>query len=100
MVRITGIVIILRMAARTGVGCVIVVAVVAFSAVIGNGRVCAVQRVKIVVVRECRRLPASGGMAGGTIHGKPERCMIRISRSIIAVGMTGSTLRWCTRVTI
>ena len=69
VVRIGGRVVVGRVTTRAGVWRSIVIAVVAARAIIGNARMCAVQRIIIIVCWETRRFPARrGGMAGLAIR--------------------------------
>lgn len=63
VIRIIRLVIVWQVATDAGIGRVVVVAVVAGVAVVGDGRVGAIQRVIVIVDREFRRLPAVGRMA-------------------------------------
>lgn len=80
MVRVSRRVVIGRMTTRTSIGRVVVIPVVAGSTIAGNGRVCPVQRIIIVVNRECSRFPARrSGMAHRAIRGDIQRRVIGIS---------------------
>ena len=60
------------MAPCTGIGRIVVIAVVAGRAIVGNGNVRPVQNVIIVVNREGCRIPAGRSrMAHRTIRGQP-----------------------------
>ena len=73
-----------RMAAVAGIRCVVVVAVVAGSTIIGNARMRAVQRIVIVVNGECSRFPARvGGMAHRTIRRNIQGGVIRVGTGSI-----------------
>ena len=77
----------------------VVIAVVASGAVVGDGRVCSVQRIIIVVDRERRRFPASrGGVAHRTIRREIQCYVVRISCLVEIRGVTGGTLRGCTDI--
>ena len=68
VVRIRCPVIIRLMAAHTGIGCIVVITVVTGRAVIGNGRVRAIERIVIVMAGKSRRRPAdSRRMATRTV---------------------------------
>ena len=69
MIRIGGVTVVLRMAAETGIRCVIVVSIVTSGTVIGDGRVCAIQGIVIIVIGEGSGHPIGlGGVAAGTIR--------------------------------
>ncbi len=59
------------MTSETGIGRIIVVAVVTGSTIIGYGSVGAVQGIIIIVIgKGCRHPVGVGGMTGRAIHGK------------------------------
>lgn len=87
MVGIGGIVVIVGVATRTGVGCVVIVAVVTLGAIIGDTGMSPVQRVVAVVVRKRGRFPGCIGMAGGTIGGNIEGNVVRIGCLVIIICM-------------
>ena len=80
MVRIARAVVIRLVAAHTSVRSVVIVSVVAGSAIVGNSCVCPVQSIIIVVNRERSRLPTGGGRVA---HGAIRR---DIQRNVIGVG--------------
>lgn len=93
VVGVSGLVIVRRVAARTGVRRIIVVAVVAGRTVVGDSRMCAVQRVIIIVDGKNSRRPAGGRMAGCAIGRYGESRMVWIIALIIIRRMAGRTLR-------
>ena len=83
-----------------GIGRVVVVAVVAGCAIICNSRMRPVERVKSIVDRECRRLPAGHrGMARRTIRRDIQRHVVRISRLVEIGCMASRTLCRCSGIT-
>ena len=66
------------------VRCVVVIAVVASSTVAGNGRMCPVKRIEIVVYRECSGLPTRGsGVAGGTVSRQAQCAVVGVGAGIV-----------------
>lgn len=64
MWRIVGLVIIRLVTAITGVGCIIIIAVVTIGTLVCNGHMRSLQHIIVVMDRECRRLPVGiGGVA-------------------------------------
>ena len=89
-------VVILDMAARTRVGRVVVIPVVAAGALVGDNRVTSVQRIIIVVVGKRGRAPSGiCRMAGCTIHGKSQSLVIGIDRLVKFRCMTRLAFGWC-----
>lgn len=91
-------VIIRCMATRAGIWRVGVIALVAGSAIIGNGRMRAVKRVIIVVDRKRGRRPAAGRVTTCTIHRQRQRGMAWIRRLVIIRRMTAGTRIRCVGV--
>ena len=91
MVRIGRVVIVIGVTTRTGIGRIVVVAVMARCAIIGNPCMGSVQRVVAVVIGEGCRLPCHIGVACGTISGNIECNVVRIDRLIIIIGMAAGT---------
>ena len=91
MVRIGRIVVVIGVATRTGVGGIIVVAIMTSCTVIRNPCMRSVQRVVAVVIGEGRGLPGYVGMTGCTISGNIERYVVRIGCLVVIVGMTPCT---------
>jgi hypothetical protein len=88
-----------RMTAVAGIRRGGIVAVVASGAVVGDGQVCPVQRIIIVVDRERGWFPASrGGVAHRTIRREIQCHVVRISCLVEIRGVTGGTLRGCTDI--
>ena len=69
--------------AGTGIGGVVVIAVVAGRAVIGNGSVRTVELVVVVVDGECRRHPAIAGMTGFAIGWDAEYLVVWVNGSVV-----------------
>ena len=68
VVGITGPVVVGQVATHTSIGRIVVITVVTGRAIIGNGRVRAIERIVIIVVGKSRRRPAGlGGMATRTV---------------------------------
>lgn len=64
VIRIIGLIVIIQMAARACIWCVIVITIVTGGALIRDGRMRSYQRIIIVVYRKLRRIPSrSCGMA-------------------------------------
>ena len=81
-------VVIIGMTAVTSIRRVVVIAVVAGSAVIGDSRMCPVQRVKSIVNRETCRFPTCrSGMANGTIGRDIQGYVVGIGRCVEVCGM-------------
>ncbi len=81
------------MTSGTGVGGIVVIAVVASRTVAGDGYVGTVQYPEIVMIRELRRTPTGiRGMAGCTIHGEVQRSVIGVGSLVEVCGMTGITI--------
>ncbi len=100
MVRARCLGIISRVATVAGIGRIVVVAVVAGSAVVGNSRVRPVQSIIVVVNRERSGFPARfGGMAHGTIRRDVQRHVVGVRRLVEICGMAGRALRWSSRIT-
>ena len=94
MVRVDGRIVFRRVAAKTGIGCIVIIAVMAGSAVVGYGCMCAIERIIVVVNGECSRRQVRGsGMAHRAIGRKIQRCMVRIGALIKIGGMASRTLR-------
>lgn len=84
VVRVIGLIVVVFVAAKTGVGSVVIIAIVALGAVVGNVRMGAVQCIVVVVVGESRRFPIRlCGMASSTIGGKPQIRVVWVRRAII-----------------
>ena len=80
-----------RMATCTGIRRVVVVAVVAGGAFVGDHRMCAVQRVVVVVDGKTGRFPANIRMAGRTIGGYPQGAVVWIGRLVVIGCMAART---------
>ena len=92
MVRIRRLVEISQVTAYTCVGRVVVVAVVAGSAVIGNGRVRAVEGIVVVVVGKSRRRPAGlGGVAARTVVAEAQRHVVGVAGLVEICRMAAGT---------
>ena len=80
MVGICGCVIVCQVTAYTGVGRIVVIAVMTGSTVIGNGRMRAIERIVIVVVGKRCRCPAGlGGVATGTVIAKAQGYVVGVA---------------------
>lgn len=87
-------IVIRRVTAETGVGRVVVIAVMAGSAVIGYGCMCAVECVIVVVNGECSWRPVRGSsMTHRTIGREIQCCMVRVAALVKIGGMASRTLR-------
>ena len=76
-------VVIVKVASNAGVRRVVVVAVVAGSAVARNSCMCSVERINLIMNRECGRLPSRfSGVASGTGIWNAGCCMIWIYRLV------------------
>ena len=84
-----------RVATRAGVGRVVVVAVVAGVAIVGNGAVGPVQRVHGIVVVKSGRFPADGGVAGRTVGRHAQRRMVRINALVVIRRVTTGATGGC-----
>ena len=92
MVGISGIGVIGVVATVTSVRRTVIITVVAYRTIIANGRVRPVQRVIIVVNRECRRLPARGRrVAHGAIRRDGKRYVVGIGARIVIRRVTTGT---------
>ncbi len=101
VVRIGRRVIIGRMTTRTGIRRVVVIPVVAGSAIVRNLGVRPVQGVIIIVDREARRRPARvGSVAHRTICGQVQVGVTGVEAGVVIGRMAGHTLRGCPCVTI
>ena len=87
MARVGGLVVVGDVAAGAGIGRVVVIAVVAGSAIIGNGCVRSGQRVKTAVI-ESRRYPGRFGMAGGAIRRELRRHVVGIGGLVVVGDVT------------
>ncbi len=90
VVRGGGLIVVVNMTACASIRRVGVVPVVAGSAIVRNGGVCTVQRVKTVVVKR-RWRPGGFAVAGGAIRGELLGNVVRISRLVIIGCMTAGT---------
>jgi hypothetical protein len=64
VVRVDGIVVILLMAPRTGIGCIAVIPVMAKGTIVGNDGMCPVKRIEVImIVKRCRCPVRICGMA-------------------------------------
>lgn len=99
VVGVGGRVIICGMATKTGIGCVIIIAVVAGRTVIGNDGMRTIQSIIIIVNSKGCRLPARlCRMTTGTIGWQIQRNVVGIGRLIKIGRMAGRTLGWCTDI--
>lgn len=80
------------MAAYTGVWRIVVVALMAGSAIVRNGRVCPRQGIIVIVNGEGSRCPSRiGCMAGCTIGGNGQRHMVGVGTLVVVHLMTSDT---------
>lgn len=100
MVGIGRLIVVRLVTADTGIGCVVVVAVVTGCALVGNGGVCSVQLIIIVVNRKSGRLPSDGGVATGAIGRNGQRYVIRIQALVVIRCMATGTGSWSTGIAI
>ena len=92
VIRIGGIVVIIRMTTGTGIGCIVVVAVMTCCTVVGNSRVRSGQLIEVVVYRECGRRPARIGSVAGFTGGRQiERRVVRIDALVVVCSMAACT---------
>ena len=92
MVRVGSGIVVSQVAANTGVGCIVVIAVVTGSTVVGNSRVRPVERIVIVVIGKRSRRPARlGRMATGAVIAKAQRYVVGIARLIEISAMAANT---------
>ena len=98
VIRVGGLVVVRLVASGTGVRRVVVVAIVAGRAVIGNGRVRAVEWVIIVVDGEFSRHPAIGGVASFTSCRDAQNYVIWVGGGIEIRLVTADTSIGCVGV--
>ena len=80
VVGVASIVVVCQVAAYTGVGRIVVIAVVTGSTIIGNGRMRAIERIVVVVVgKRCRRPAGLGGVATGTVIAKAQGYVVGVA---------------------
>lgn len=92
MVGVRRLVVIIRVASRTGIGCIIIVAVVASGAVSGNDCVCSVQHVIVIMDRKISRHPVRRcRMAGSTIRGEAQRLVVWVNTLAVVLRMAAVT---------
>ena len=87
MVRVVGLVVITRVATKTGVWCIVVISVMAGITVIGNSRVCADNRIETIVIKG-RRNPGVFRMATLAIRRELRRRVVWIRRLIVGRSVT------------
>lgn len=94
MMRCGGTIKIRPVTTHAGIGCVVIVASgMAFCAIIGNGRVCPLQYIIIIVDGErCRCPPRHGGVAHRAIRGDAQGHMVGIAALIVIRQVAGCTL--------
>ena len=101
MVRIGGRVVIGSVAPATGIGRVVVVAVMAGRAIIGNGCVGAIQYIVIVVYVKTGGCPTgSCGVARRAISGQSQVAVVRIDALFEIKGVTGGAVGGSARVSV
>ncbi len=83
----------------TSVWCVVVITVVASSAIIGDTGVRSVQRIVIIVNGECRRRPTRRcGVAHRAVGRNAQRHVVRIDAAVKICGMASRALCWRTHI--
>ena len=83
VIRVLGVVIIVAMAAETGVRCIVIITVVAGCAIVTDPRMCTVQRIKIPMDRECGGHPVrGGGMTKSAVRRQAQIQVVRIGRIV------------------
>ena len=82
-----------RVAARTGVGGVAVIAVVTGRTIVGNGGMRPGQRIVVVVNGKSGRFPAGGGVATRAIRRNGERYVLRIRTLVVVRCVAARTIR-------
>ena len=93
VIGVGSVVVILGMATGTGIGRVRVVAIVAVSALIGDGRMCPGERIILVVDGESSRAPSGiGGVAIGAAHRQIELLVVRIDGPGVVHFVAGKTV--------
>lgn len=89
MIRVVRLVVIIQVAAHTGVGRVVVISVVTGGTIILNVPVSTQQRIEPVMVGQCGRLPSRiRSVAGCAFHGKAQAHVIRVGRLVEVLSMT------------
>ena len=84
MVRVGGCIVIGSVAAVAGVGCIVVIAIVAHCTAVGNGSVCPVECIIIIVNREGGRFPVrSRCVAHGTIGRQIQGHMVWVGTRVV-----------------
>ena len=100
VIRIRHLVIVCRVAAEAGVRCVVVVPVVAGSAIIGYDSMCAIQHIIIIVNGKAGRRPIGlRRMTGSTVRREAQRHVVRIGTLVEIRRMASRTIRGCALVT-
>ena len=83
------------MTSKAGIWCIVVIALVTGRTLIGNRRVCAIERIIIVVIDQRRRCPARiGSMTGCTVRRKAQCRMPRVDGLIVIIDVTCLAIRW------
>ena len=78
-----GLIEVFKMASNACGRCVRVISIMAGYTIIGNDRMGAIQRIKIIMIRKGRGVPVrGGGVTGSTVCGEPAFTMIRIDTLI------------------
>ena len=95
VIRVHSAVVISLVTTNTSIWRVVVIPIVAGGTIVGNGSVCPVQWIIIIVDREGRRFPARGcSVAHSTIRREHQRNVIWIETSVIIRRMTARTGVW------
>lgn len=89
------------MTSEAGIRRIVVVALVTRRTLIGNRRVCSIERVIIVVIDERRRRPSRiRGMTGCAIRRETQGCMSRVDRLIVIIDVTCLAISGCACISI
>lgn len=95
MVRVHSAVVIRLVTTYTSIWRVVVIPIVASGTIVGNGSVCAIQWIIVIMDWEGRGFPARGSsVAHGTIRRKHKCDVVRIGTAIIIRCVTASTGVW------
>ena len=93
MVGVGCLIVIISVATEAGVRGVVVIAVVAGYAIVCDGRMPPVKRVKLIVDTKRRRIPSRfGGMARSAIPRQPQSLMAGVKTVVVIKGMAGFAL--------
>lgn len=93
MVRVVGLVVVIRVATKTGVWSIVVISIMTGITVIGNSRVCADNRIETIVIKS-RWNPGILRMAALAIRWELRRCVVWIRRLIVSRSVTTKAGIW------